>query len=401
MAKNYQPEPANPGMGKLIIMLLLMSVGGVLFYNYWKKERGNYTSIPQEIQLKYIPSDFHMDLDEDWALEVLSNPQRYRKEFNQLIYDLNTSILNHVATRMGLTDSLKQAVYLEYDKHHAYLRNLYYNDFITLKDTTSNLYQTWYENESTNATALLNEVASKYTCFLVNQILTTVIPTEGGSIYAKGMNVDTPCGVALTEALQPLIKRMEDRAAIRDFSRSRGLMQEKIERVIAELATMEVRDKKGLNKTLQTKVWGFSVSSTDIEISAISIIKVGFKLDEYFDVSLNSKTGIVTITLPEPTILSHEVYPKLDKLDIGWLREVKDADLNKAFNALRAEFRREALESDIMDKSKAQANELMNTMFSPVLASLNKKYQLKVEFRENPLETIPDQSDDFLVPVEN
>ena len=89
--------------------------------------------------------------------------------------------------------------------------------------------------------------------------------------------MDTPCGVAVTEALRPMLKTLEDRAAIEDFGRSRGLLQEKIERVIAELATLEIRDKKGINKQLQTKIWGFSVSSSDIEISAISVLKVGFK----------------------------------------------------------------------------------------------------------------------------
>ena len=37
-----------------------------------------------------------------------------------------------------------------------------------------------------------------------------------------------------------------------------------------------------------------------------------------------------------------------------------------------------------MDRSKQQAVELMNTMFGPLVRSMNSKYQLKVEFRENP-----------------
>ena len=145
---------------------------------------------------------------------------------------------------------------------------------------------------------------------------------------------------------------------------------------------MEVRDKKGINKQLQTKVWGFSVSSSDIEVSAISMLKVGFRLNDYFDVSLNQRAGLVTVTLPQPTILSHEVYPKIDKLDIGWLREVKSVDLNKNFNVLRAEFRREALESDIMEKAKDQAVEIMNTMFGPMISSMNGRYTLRVKFQE-------------------
>ncbi|MCB0557082.1 MAG: DUF4230 domain-containing protein [Phaeodactylibacter sp.] len=366
---------------RALLLVLAVSLIGIIIYRKWISPAG-YSNIPKELQLNYVPSDFKINIDEENALAILSNPHRYRREFNDLVYDINMSILYHVANRMGLSESDKALIKPEYEKHHPYLRNLYFHDFVALKDTTSQLYQTWYDNEGTNAVEVLREVASKYTCFLVTQIMTTLVPTKGGSIYAKGQNVETPCGMAMQEALSPMLKKLEDRAAIQDFSRSRGLLQEKVEKVIAELATMEVRDKKGLNKQLKTKVLGFNVSSSDIEISAISILKVGFRLNEYFDISLNAKQGLVTITLPEPTILSHEVYPKVDNLDIGWLREVQDADFNRTFNVLRAEFRREALESDIMEKSKKQAIELMNTMFAPVVSSLNNRYKLQVKFRE-------------------
>ena len=264
------------------------------------------------------------------------------------------------------------------------MRNLYYNDFLALKDSTSQLYQIWYDNEGTNAVQVLHEVASKYTCFLVTQIMTSLVPTKGGSIFARGQNVETPCGLAMQEALNPLMKKLEERAAIRDFTRSRNILQKKVERTIAELATMEVKDKKGLNKQMRTKVMGFNVSSTDIDITAISVLKVGFRLDQQFDISLNAKQGLVTITLPEPTILSHEVYPKVDHLSIGWLRELKEEDFNRTFNVLRAEFRREALESDIMERSKTQAIELMNNMFGPAISGLNSRYKLQVRFQAPP-----------------
>ncbi|MEN0003949.1 MAG: DUF4230 domain-containing protein [Bacteroidota bacterium] len=368
--------------GRLLIFVLVLSLLAIVAYKYlWNKATG-FTTVPQEVQLNYMPSEFNMEIDEENAMAILSNPRRYRREFNELVFDLNIDILDHVSKRMGLSDTQRRRARVEYEKHHPYLRSLYYNDFIQLKDTTSNFYQTWYDNEASSSIEMLQEVASKYTCFLVNHVLTSIIETEGGSFFAKGQSVDTPCGIALTEALQPMMKRMEERAAIEDFSRSRGMLQEKVERIIAELATMEVQDKKGLNKRLQTKVWGFSVSSSDIEIAAISKLKVGFRLNDYFDVSLDSRNGIVSVTLPEPTILSHEVYPKIDKLDIGWLREVKNIDLNENFNVLRQEFRRDALESDIMDKAKTQAVELMNTMFSPLVSTMNNRYKLRVKFRQ-------------------
>jgi hypothetical protein len=377
--------------GRLMIFVLLLVIAGIVVTRYYQNRPagsgGLFSGRSATYELQYLPADYEMNIYVEDALAITNNPQRYRREFNQLVYDINTSILRHVANRMGLTDSLKAAVLAEYENHHPYLRNLYYNDFTRLKDTTANLHETWYENESGSSVKALEEIASKYTCFLVNQILATVIQTKDGAIYASGANLDTPCGVALTEALQPMMRRMEERAAIQDFSAARGLLQEKVERVIAELATMEVRDKKGINKQLQTKIWGFSVSSSDLEITAISLLKVGFRLNDYFNVDLNSRAGIVTVTLPEPVILSHEVYPRIEKLDIGWLRELESVNFNESFNALRSEFRREALESDIMDRSKQQAIELMNTMFGPLVKSINSRYELKVEFRPSTAQT--------------
>ncbi len=394
MSTSQNAGPSGSGIGKMIIWVTALCVLGVFGYKYLKGKGGSFTSVPEEVQINYIPADFQLDIDEENALAVLSNPHRYRREFNQLVFDVNMAILHHVANRMDLSDSLKNNIQFEYQKHHPYLRTLYFNDFVALKDTTSNLYQMWYDNESTNAVEILNEISSKYTCFLVNHVFSTLLPTSEGSIYVKGKNADTPCGVAITEGLKPMISRLQERASVLDFSRSRGLMQERVERVIAELATMEVRDKKGLNKRLQTKLWGFSISSSDIEVSAISILKVGFKLDQYFDVSLDSRRKQVTVTLPEPTILSHEVYPKIDKLDIGWMREVKSIDLNKNFNILREEFRRDAIESDIMQKAKNQASELMETMMGPLVHSINKSYRLKIAYKSlSPAYPDPDMGD--------
>jgi len=367
----------------MTILLLLLVLAGILVYRKYWKDSGTYTHIPKEFQLTYKPADFEVSVDPEDALAIMNNPERYRREFDELVYAINMSILKHVTDRMGLDETVRGQLKGEYEKHHAYLKNLYYNDFIAMQDSTSAIYQAWYDNQSANSVEVLNQVAAKYTCFLVTHVITSLVKTDAaGSIYAKGESVDTPCGIAIAEALQPMLKRMEERAAIEDFSRSRGILQEKVERAVAELATMEVRDKKGINKQLQTKIWGFSVSSSDIEITAISILKVGFRLNDYFDITLNSKSGTVTVTLPQPQVLSHEVYPKIDKLDIGWLREVKGVNLNQSFNVLREEFRREAIESDIMDKAKTQAAELMDTMFGPMISSMNKRYKLKVRFKE-------------------
>jgi hypothetical protein len=286
---------------------------------------------------------------------------------------------------LGLNDSLHREVIREYDREHPQFTELYFTDFLRLRDTTAAIYETWYEEGGRKVTEVFEEVASKYTCFLVNKVLASVIRTRNGNILAKGSDVTTPCGIAMGEALTPLIKRMQERAAIDDFSRSQGIFQEKVERVIGELATIEIKDKKGISKNMQTNVWGINISNTDVEITAISILKVGFRLNEYFDISLDSRNKLVNITLPEPTILSHEVLPKIDKLDIGWMRELENSSINEGINSLRETFRAEAIESNVMDRAKDQAADLMSTMFTPLVQTIGSNYRIKINYRGTPM----------------
>jgi hypothetical protein len=381
--------PRKQGNSWLMNLLYLgaLCLAGSVIYKYYKEgsfsgAEGTVTTIPKEITITYIPSDFHSSVDETHAIAVLSDPSNHRKEFNDLVYQVNMDLLNHVASRMGLSSEMKDKVEKEYrDKHHPYLKQLYYNDFAQLKDTTSNLYQSFYNNQASSAVEALNEVASKYTCFLVNSVVINLLKSDAGRLGIKGLNVDTPCGVAMGEGLKPLMKRLTERAAIDDFSRSKGMINERVERYISELATFEIKDKKGIKTSLNTKLMGYDVSTTEIEIVAVSVAKLGFKLDQYLNVSLNPKARRLEITLPQPTIVSHEVYPKVDKIDVGWIQGVKSDDFNKNFNTLRTEFRRDALEDENIEKAKVRAKDVMEMIFKPVLNKLGKDYKMTVSFK--------------------
>jgi len=381
-------------LGRILIYILFISVAALLLYNYFKNSNfgkgADYSSIPTEMQINYVPADFEFSADDETTLAILTNPARYKREFDQLVYDFNLTLINHVATRMDLPDSLKFQLEPEYKKSHKLYRQLYYNDFVKIRDTTANVYESWYSENAASATDALNEVASKHTCHMVTNVIMSVLESTDGKIVGIGNSVDTPCGIALTEGLRPMIRRLQDKAAIIDFSRSQDMMEEKVEKAIAELATMEVRDRKGINKQLQTKIWGYAVSSTDIEVSAISVLKVGFKLDKYFDIKLDAGRKRVNVTLPKPTVLSHEVFPRVDKLEVGWMRELDKADLNKNINVLRREFRRDAIEDHVMEKAEIQAKELMQLMMQPIISQLGRRYKLRVLFKETP-ETIEER----------
>ncbi len=383
-------ESSGAVFGKQILLLVLVSIAGILIYKTIFSG-GSLTDIfqsPQAVQLTYVPSDFQPNLNEESTLLILSQPEKYRKEFDDLVYNFNVSLLFHVANRMNLPDSLKRRLEPEYRKHHDYLSGLYFSDFVALKDTTATMYENWYSDNANQAVQVFNEVAGKYTCFFVTQILATLLKATDGRLMAKGKNVDNPCGIALSEGLRPMVERLQTRAAIMDFSASRGMLKDKVRQGIAELATYELRSRLGLDKTLSYKVFGFSVSETDIRVEAISVVKAGFKLDRQFDVTFSPKKGIVYVTLPPPTILSHEVYPRVDKLDVGFLSGISGEEMNQNFNELRRQFRQDALENEhVLDKAKARADTVMQLMLGPVVKSMGRKYKLELRFRDQ-IETV-------------
>ncbi|HAD12653.1 MAG TPA: DUF4230 domain-containing protein [Saprospirales bacterium] len=386
---------AGGGLGKQLILIALITVAIIVGYKAFFADGGGLSGLfqePKEVRMTYVPSDFNPNLDEEKTLKILSQPEQYRQEFDRLVYDFNVSLLYHVANRMALPDSLKRKLEPEYKKHHNYLSALYYNDFVSLKDTTASMYENWYSDNANQAVQVFNEVAGKYTCFFVTQVMATLLRVSGGKFFAKGKNVGTPCDIAIHEALTPMADRLKKKAEIMDFSASRGMLKEKVRKGIAELATYELRSRMGIDKTLQYKIFGFSVSETDIRVEAISVVKTGFKLDQYFDVTLSPNKGTLNIKLPQPTILSHEVYPRVDKLDVGYLAGISEKDMNDRFNELRRQFRQDALENEqVLEKAKMRADSVMQLMFGPIAKGINRNYKVQVVFQDVPTQMTEDE----------
>ncbi|MBK6948581.1 MAG: hypothetical protein IPH16_11425 [Haliscomenobacter sp.] len=129
MRQEAKTEHEGLKIGQILLGVLILSFIAVIGLKMFPNKGKNFTRVPKEMQINYMPADFQFDVNEEYALAILTNPRRYRREFNQLIYDLNMSMLMHVATRMGLSAEQKKQIPAAYEKQHAYLRNLYYEDF--------------------------------------------------------------------------------------------------------------------------------------------------------------------------------------------------------------------------------------------------------------------------------
>ena len=129
----------NASNGRLMLLLGLLGVSGFLCYRAFFGDTavGGETALPRAMQVKYVPSDFKPNLDDENTLRILGDPQRYKDEFDKLIFNFNVALLTHVGTRMDLTEQQRQLCLNEYKRQHPYIRQMYFNDFIGLRDSTS------------------------------------------------------------------------------------------------------------------------------------------------------------------------------------------------------------------------------------------------------------------------
>ena len=76
--------------GKKFMLFTLLCAAGFLLYQAFGSDDNTVSSIPRAMQVTYVPADFKMQLDNQQTLEILSNPQRYKNEFDKLILDFNS-----------------------------------------------------------------------------------------------------------------------------------------------------------------------------------------------------------------------------------------------------------------------------------------------------------------------
>lgn len=371
MNKEILLSVAKYGVLGLAVIIVIAFLRNKLFH---------VNTIPKELQITYLPAEFKPNIDEEEAFMILSNPYRYANEFEELVKSINLALLSHVANRMNLDEAQRIEIAGEYSKHHQYLKDLYFEDFVNLQKNKDAVQDQWYANETKYMVEALNEVSSKYTCFLISHVISTILEMPEGKLLVKGKNVQTPCGLALTEGLRPMIKRLEDKAAINDFSRSKSMLMEKSEQYISELATVKITERKGINKQLFTKIFGFNISSTEIEITALSIMKVGFDLERKFNIEIDATNKEIIVQLPEPSILSHEVSPRVDKLDIGIIKGLDNTDLNENISKLRNAFTESSYTEDVRRMAKEKATETLGNFISPILSTLPSGFKVVLEF---------------------
>ena len=75
-------------IGKKALIISMLCITAMILLKYYKPSLPNplggdptITHIPKELHINYIPAEYNANVDEEDALVILSNPNRYRRDF--------------------------------------------------------------------------------------------------------------------------------------------------------------------------------------------------------------------------------------------------------------------------------------------------------------------------------
>ena len=110
---------------------------------------------------------------------------------------------------------------------------------------------------------------------------------------------------------------------------------------------------------------------------------------------MNQAQKEIIVELPAPTILSHDVSPRIDKLDIGIIEGLDNIELNENISKLRNAFIESSYTEDVRLMAKEKANETIRNFIAPLLSTLPGDYKVVLAFDESESRNKSTESIDF------
>lgn len=149
---------------------------------------------------------------------------------------------------------------------------------------------------------------------------------------------------------------------------------------IGELATMEYLYTDANRFTDAKKFLGINISTKSFVVKWDGIIKAGIDIDK-ISYTLDKDNHIITVYLPAPRILSHEILEEtvvtLDEKS-GLFNPIKVEDVNTLYSVSKVAMEKRAKENGLMVKSRENAELLISSLLFSV-PGITEDYQVKFE----------------------
>ncbi|MCE7993380.1 MAG: hypothetical protein HEP71_15445 [Roseivirga sp.] len=295
---------------------------------------------------------------------------------------INKQFISYLANTYYLSNQERELLLQRYDASHTDIYRASFEDFVDLNN------ETFIEDEEVlftqnNFTSVSNfeGVLGKGACLAMGLFTGSVVDVPVNSLFLS-VAKENFCETIATAAFLPLIEELKRQAIIKDYEQSTIRIKSQIQRLVAELATSEVKKQTTVEKDFVTKVdWLITTTTSwaDVDIDATSVTKAGFKLQEYFELVFDHEHKVIEVHLGKPQILSHEVNYQARNLDDGWAVSIKPEMVNQVINEARDILYDHALNnSNLLDKSWENAQVVIKTIFQPIVLSTPEPYIVKL-----------------------
>jgi len=114
-----------------------------------------------------------------------------------------------------------------------------------------------------------------------------------------------------------------------------------------------------------------------IRIKGNFVAKAGYDLNQFM--SINMEPRLVTVTVPEPKILSVEAMDYQIEGESGWWNSISDADRSMALKEFTADARKALEGSGLVDSAQTSFEDSLNKIFSHRLGNIRVIYKPEIQ----------------------
>lgn len=320
----------------------------------------------------------------DSVLRSLSraNDDRSTEALGDAIDETHRAVIDELARIYGLTPEERAAAFQEYERRRdqevaAYLEGLTKIQSSRVSSASDELLEMKTYEAASDFSVVLADRSCQMFSFLMSY---SSVPTTQKHVL-KGL-----CGLLAYDLLMPLTTELRERALVVDLESSRLLLKEHLRSAIAELAVAEDRlgstYSRTFNRTMFEDTWFEFDSTATLKIDANGVIKAGFDLREYFDLTMDHSSKLLIVTLPEPRVLSRDIDLRVLEDEDGFFIGITPEKRTQALAAIRNELEQRAVQDGLLEDAKSKAERLVQIIYSPFSYLPEGSYRVEVRFRE-------------------
>lgn len=378
----------------LLVTGLVLAVGGASGYGaylYGQRtghEAGFRAGAQQEVESRSKPAvetpaaRLAIDPDSVVAGLLARGGGAPSEEFRSSVDEINRTALAELGRVYGLSEAEQRTILAEYDALSEGVVVSYFEGLQELRgDRTSFPSESVITFEAYDVASDFSQLLADRSCLLFNTVMAFSSSTSTeGKLMLKGL-----CKLVARDLMKPVAEELKASALVRDLNATRFNLEQHTRDSIAELAVAEDHLTTTLDRVFQRKVmertWFEFQSEATLTIEGTGSIKAGFPLQDYFSVSIDHGRKVITVTLPEPEILSTDVSYRVLNDEDGFFVSVTPEKRTEALADLRRSLQRAAVDRGLLEEAEKQAEKIISVLYSPITYLPDAPYRVEVGFQ--------------------